>query len=88
MSDDFDGTNIDVYNRIRSRLNHLIGRIKRISNNESEEISGFRGDNLIIVTSVEYDIEETMETHKQQDLNYSLHPQLQMVNHIHYTNGH
>lgn len=50
---------------MRSLLNHLIGRNKRILNNESEEISGFRGDNLIIVTSVEDDIEETMETHKQ-----------------------
>lgn len=74
MADDFDGTNTEVYKRIRSRLNHILGRIKRIPDNIGEEISGFRGDNLIMAASIEEDVEEVMETYRQGQQGPQLQP--------------
>lgn len=69
MVNDFDGTNQDVYKRIRSRINHITGRLKRIPENISDDISGYRGDNLIIISTLEDDLEEVMDKHKQGEVN-------------------
>lgn len=65
LVDDFDGTNKEIFDRIRSRLVHITGRIKRIPDNIGEEICGYRGDNLIIAATLESDLEEIMERHGQ-----------------------
>lgn len=69
MVDDFDGMNSDVHERIMSRLTHLIGRVKRIPDNTSEEISGYKGDQLILVSALEGEVEEIMERHAQAVIN-------------------
>lgn len=69
MVDDFDGINEDVYKRIRSRINHITGRLQRIPEDISDEISGYRGDNLIIIGTLEDDVEEVMEKHRQGEAN-------------------
>lgn len=68
LVNDFDGTNKDVYERIRSRLNHITGRIRRIPENINDEICGYRGDLLILLSTFEDEIEEVMERHKQGEI--------------------
>lgn len=74
LVDNFDGTNMEVYRRICTRLVHIEGRLKRIPDNIGEEVSGFRGDNLIIVASLEDDIREILEKHKQGEQGPQLQP--------------
>lgn len=68
LVDDFDGTNKDVYERIRSRLVHFEGRVRRIPENISEEICAYRGDNLIMVSTLEDELDEIMQQHAQGDI--------------------
>lgn len=69
LVDDFDGTNKDVCERIRSRLVHIGGRIKRIPEDVSDEVSGYRGDALITTSTLEDEMEEIMERHGAGDVN-------------------
>lgn len=74
LVDNFDGTNTEVYKRICSRLAHVEGRLKRIPDNIGEEVSGFRGDNLIIVASLEDDVQDVVQKHEQANQGPHLQP--------------
>lgn len=68
LVDDFDGINEEVYNRSRSRIFHILGRLSRIPDNVSDELSHYRGDNIIRITALHDDLEEVVEQHRRGDL--------------------
>ncbi|KAJ8930816.1 hypothetical protein NQ314_016348 [Rhamnusium bicolor] len=69
MINDFDGINHEVYKRIRTRINHIMGRLQRIPETVNDDVSGYRGDNLIVVGCLEGDVEEIMDKHRQGEVN-------------------
>lgn len=61
LVNDYDGLNSEVGNRLQSRLNHVLGRLGRLPDDVNDEISIFRGDNIIVVSALEEDLEEIRE---------------------------
>lgn len=60
LINDYDGSNVELGNRIRSRINHVLGRIGRIPDDVNDDASNFRGDNIIIVSALEEDLAEAI----------------------------
>lgn len=74
LVNNFDGTNEEIYKRISSRLAHVEGRLKRIPDNIGEEVSGFRGDNLIVAATLEDEVEEIVARYEQANQAPRLQP--------------
>lgn len=63
LVDRVDGTNKGVYERIRIRLVHIMGRVKCMPQDVNDEVTGYRGDQLIILKD---EIEEIKDRHSRQ----------------------
>uniref|UniRef100_V5GJP0 Uncharacterized protein n=1 Tax=Anoplophora glabripennis TaxID=217634 RepID=V5GJP0_ANOGL len=58
LVNDYDGINPEIGSRVCSRINHILGRLIRIPDDISEEISNYRGDNIVIVSALEEELVE------------------------------
>lgn len=65
LVNNFDGVNSELGLRIRSRINHVLDRIRRIPENISDDISNYRGDNIIVVSALEEDLSDITERHQR-----------------------
>ncbi|KAJ8977810.1 hypothetical protein NQ317_000067 [Molorchus minor] len=65
LINDYDGVNKELGNRIKSRLNHILGRLARLPEDDSEEVANYRGDNTVIVSVLEEDLMEIIENHQR-----------------------
>lgn len=61
LVDNYDGLNEEVGIRIRSRIAHILGRLNRIPDEEGDESSQYRGDNIIRVTVFLEELDEVDE---------------------------
>lgn len=59
LVNDYDG-NSEIGARVQSRINHILGRLSRLPE-DSEEISSYRGDNIITVSALEEELVEIKE---------------------------
>lgn len=60
LVNDYDGISPEIGSRIRSRINHILGRLIRLPDN-TEETSNYRGDNIVIVSALEEELVEIQE---------------------------
>lgn len=67
LVNDYDGINVELGNRIRSRINHILGRLGRIPENTSDEICNYRGDNIIVVSALEEELAEIIERYRAHE---------------------
>lgn len=65
LVDDYDGINLDLGHRIRSRINHILGRLGRLPEDVNDDISNYRGDNIVIVSALEGDLDEISEKNQR-----------------------
>lgn len=65
LVENFDGINDEVSKRIRSRLNHVFGRLSRFPDDVNDEISNYKGDSIISVSILEDDLEDIINKHKE-----------------------
>ncbi|KAJ8983231.1 hypothetical protein NQ317_005320 [Molorchus minor] len=70
LVNDYDGVNSELGNRMQSRIYHILGRLSRIPEDLSEEISNYRGDNIVIVSALEEELTEIRErSQRGEELN-------------------
>ncbi|KAG5894875.1 hypothetical protein JTB14_023724 [Gonioctena quinquepunctata] len=63
VRDNFDGSNVKTYNRLKSGINHLFGTLYRIPDDITNETSNYRGDNIVGVSVLLDDLEEASDCH-------------------------